>query len=955
MTLVALVASGVAATPAAAAPAPAGAWTRPVDGPVVRGFDAPTSRYGPGHRGADLAVPDGTPVRAAGDGVVTFAGVVAGTLHVVVAHAGDLRTSYSFLAVAAVRRGEVVHRGDVIGTTGGPTGAHPAGFHLGLRRGDDYLDPMLLFGPPDLTRVVHLAPVGHADPPSGGSWAVEALGIRRGLGVELPTVVHPPGGPRPDGSGGVSERVLGWLQGGMAAVRSLGPTVPGASDAAAVATRALELSTAGQDCTAAPPAADGRGGSGHLLMAVGGIDSSTDRRTGATFALPSAALGYRADEVHWFSYAPRGGPYSAADTHGPIRAAARRLAAQLRALHALEPGREVDLLGHSQGGVVVDAFLLHEYDAADPSFPPLGTVVTLSSPHEGAPLATAAARVGATRSGPRGARRRVRRRPPGDRGLDRRPPGGLGHDPIDPAPAAARPRRSHHDRGRRRRRRACVPHPGPRRDAGRGGPRRAERPRRGRPRPRGPRRRSPRARGPAAALPGGRGRAAGGGGAGGDHPARARGRDRGSGRGGGRRRRGRGPAVTRPSRTVPREEEFSNRTSRAAGPPDPRSCPGPGRAGVRPVHCTPTRPFSTGISHARGRRPHQWWRHPWSSPPRPGARTRADAQPMEGVRPVAVVTMKQLLEAGVHFGHQTRRWDPKMKRFIFGERNGIYIIDLQQTLERIDTAYRFVRKTVEDGGSVLFVGTKKQAQEPIQREADRAGMPYVNFRWLGGMMTNFSTVHARVAKLKELEKMVADRRDRADDQEGRPEGQARGREAAAQPRRHPEPRAAPERALRDRHQEGAHRGHRGEPPRHPGRRRRRHELQPRRDRLRDPGQRRRDPLREPHVPRARRRVPGGPLPRPEEGRPPRRQEPRSAAPPQPKPLSAEEERARAEQQARARAEAAAAQVEREKRLLVAAEKAKKIKSVPPQEDVTKDDAAAVSEVQESAGPKANRG
>ena len=121
---------------------------------------------------------------------------------------------------------------------------------------------------------------------------------------------------------------------------------------------------------------------------------------------------------------------------------------------------------------------------------------------------------------------------------------------------------------------------------------------------------------------------------------------------------------------------------------------------------------------------------------------------------MAVISMRQMLEAGVHFGHQTRRWNPKMKRFIFGERNGIYIIDLQQTLERIDTAYRFVRKTVEDGGSVLFVGTKKQAQEPIQREADRCGMPYVNFRWLGGMMTNFSTVHARVAKLKELEKMV---------------------------------------------------------------------------------------------------------------------------------------------------------------------------------------------------------
>jgi small subunit ribosomal protein S2 len=119
-----------------------------------------------------------------------------------------------------------------------------------------------------------------------------------------------------------------------------------------------------------------------------------------------------------------------------------------------------------------------------------------------------------------------------------------------------------------------------------------------------------------------------------------------------------------------------------------------------------------------------------------------------------VVTMKQLLEAGVHFGHQTRRWNPKMKRFIFGERNGIYIIDLQQTLERIDVAYRFVRKTVENGGTVLFVGTKKQTQEPIQKQADRAHSPYVNYRWLGGMLTNFQTVHQRVAKLRELEKMV---------------------------------------------------------------------------------------------------------------------------------------------------------------------------------------------------------
>jgi len=118
---------------------------------------------------------------------------------------------------------------------------------------------------------------------------------------------------------------------------------------------------------------------------------------------------------------------------------------------------------------------------------------------------------------------------------------------------------------------------------------------------------------------------------------------------------------------------------------------------------------------------------------------------------VAVVTMKQLLEAGVHFGHQTRRWNPKMKRFIFGERNGIYIIDLNQTLERVDTAYSFVRDLVAGGGVILFVGTKKQTQDPVAEFATACGMPYVNQRWLGGMLTNFQTVAGRVRKLVELE------------------------------------------------------------------------------------------------------------------------------------------------------------------------------------------------------------
>ena len=120
---------------------------------------------------------------------------------------------------------------------------------------------------------------------------------------------------------------------------------------------------------------------------------------------------------------------------------------------------------------------------------------------------------------------------------------------------------------------------------------------------------------------------------------------------------------------------------------------------------------------------------------------------------MAVVTMKQLLEAGVHFGHQTRRWNPKMKRFIFGERNGIYIIDLDQTLQRIETAYEFIRDLVAGGGTVLFVGTKRQAQDAVQSYAEKCGMPYVNHRWLGGMLTNHQTMNKRVAKMAEYQRM----------------------------------------------------------------------------------------------------------------------------------------------------------------------------------------------------------
>src|SRR5580698_2929645 len=159
------------------------------------------------------------------------------------------------------------------------------------------------------------------------------------------------------------------------------------------------------------------------------------------------------------------------------------------------------------------------------------------------------------------------------------------------------------------------------------------------------------------------------------------------------------------------------------------------------------------ISPVRGtpvlRRVHSGARNQPRRPSPVAGRTRWKGD--TGMAPV--VTMRQLLESGVHFGHQTRRWNPKMKRFIFTERNGIYIIDLQQSLDFIDRAYEFIKETVAHGGSVLYVGTKKQAQEAIAEQARRVGMPFVNQRWLGGMLTNFTTVYKRLQRLKELEEI----------------------------------------------------------------------------------------------------------------------------------------------------------------------------------------------------------
>ncbi|KKK39715.1 30S ribosomal protein S2 [Mesobacillus campisalis] len=123
---------------------------------------------------------------------------------------------------------------------------------------------------------------------------------------------------------------------------------------------------------------------------------------------------------------------------------------------------------------------------------------------------------------------------------------------------------------------------------------------------------------------------------------------------------------------------------------------------------------------------------------------------------MSVISMKQLLEAGVHFGHQTRRWNPKMKKYIFTERNGIYIIDLQKTVKKVEEAYNWVKELAAEGGTVLFVGTKKQAQDSVKEEAERSGMYYVNQRWLGGTLTNFETIQKRIARLKDIERMSED-------------------------------------------------------------------------------------------------------------------------------------------------------------------------------------------------------
>ena len=359
---------------------PAGAtpvtqWVRPVAGAIVRPFDAPRSRFGAGHLGVDLAAPRGTPVRAAGPGVVSFAGSVAGSLHVVVAHAGNLRTSYSFLATIAVRRGERVAPGEVIGTTGGTGSGHDGSvLHLGLRSGDTYVDPMLLLGPVDLATVVHLAPT--TDPPRPTSGTRERRGLLAGLVHSAGAAVHAAGNALASTARAVGS---GLAAAGSDIRRVIAERFP--LQTAVARGIATYLSQRGH-CDSHAPAADGTGGSDHRVMIIAGLDSAITNG-GPSTALPATRLGYESKDVSYFSYARDGGDYTEADTEGSLRTAALRLGAQLRELERREPGREVDLIGHSQGGVIMTEFLAHVYHPSDPSYPPLANAVAMSSPLSG--------------------------------------------------------------------------------------------------------------------------------------------------------------------------------------------------------------------------------------------------------------------------------------------------------------------------------------------------------------------------------------------------------------------------------------------------------------------------------------------------------------------------------------------------------------------------------------------
>ena len=436
----------VAGLPVAAGAAPLG-WLLPVDSAIVRPFQAPAGPYGSGHRGVDLVAAPGTPVRAANDGIVVFAGSVAGSLHVVVAHDGGIRTSSSFLARVDVRVGQRVPRGMVVGAAGGSGVGHGAGVvHLGVRVGERYIDPMLLFRAVDLTEVVRLVPVSARELASATTTAAEqaviaeqflaewrdescagALGDIGFLGIgdaingscEVLTAAVDAGldGMRWVGgqAAAVAEAIADVMvqiadriiEAGETILEAATVVVGAAAEIAAAAfTAVMRLGAAALEwlISCPQPAAKRHGkGSGNVGLVVAGLGSSRRRRADGSISpsvhIEREVFGYPKGDVAYFSYDPDAPTYSGRDTFGDLHAQARSLGKQLLALHSEHPDRAIDLIGHSQGGVVIALFLTEYYRGHEDEYPKIPNVVTFASPLEGTPTASFAAAVDDTIGG----------------------------------------------------------------------------------------------------------------------------------------------------------------------------------------------------------------------------------------------------------------------------------------------------------------------------------------------------------------------------------------------------------------------------------------------------------------------------------------------------------------------------------------------------------------------------